>query len=229
MKISICVPCRDQVHTLFTQSLVNLTNRLTRKQIDFELHLFAGSVICESRTRLVEEALSVNSDKILFLDSDIQFPSNMIDKLYSHNKDICAATYSTRYEPMKSVAFTDPDNTEKRLDQKGLHKIWAVGMGCMLIDIDVFNTEEKNLNTSRLSASTIEQLFEDTKYNLKKVKETKQVNIGNSIDHLPVEMKKIGYATNKIINNHFLYGVLSIARGVRRPAKTINAIIGLHI
>ena len=143
MKLSICVPCRDQVHTLFTRSLVNLTNRLTRKEIDFELHLFAGSVICESRTRLVEEALSVNSDKILFLDSDIQFPSNMIDKLYSHNKDICAATYSTRYEPMQSVAFVDPDNTAKRLKENGLHKIWAVGMGCMLIDIDVFHTLPK--------------------------------------------------------------------------------------
>ena len=58
-------------------------------------------------------------------------------------------------------------------------------------DIDVFNSDEINLNTSRLSASTIEQLFEDTKYNLKKVKETKLVNIGNSIDHLPIEMKKI--------------------------------------
>ena len=58
-------------------------------------------------------------------------------------------------------------------------------------DIDVFNSEEENTNTSRLSASTIEQLFEDTKYNLKKVKETKLVNIGNSIDHLPKEMKKI--------------------------------------
>ena len=58
-------------------------------------------------------------------------------------------------------------------------------------DIDVFNSDENNLNTSRLSASTIEQLFEDTKYNLQKVKETKLVNIGNSIDHLPKEMKKI--------------------------------------
>ena len=58
-------------------------------------------------------------------------------------------------------------------------------------DIDVFNSDENNLNTSRLSASTIEQLFEDTKYNLKKVKETKLVNIGNSIDHLPREIKKI--------------------------------------
>jgi len=58
-------------------------------------------------------------------------------------------------------------------------------------DIDVFNSDEDNSNTSRLSASTIEQLFEDTKYNLKSVKETKLVNIGNSIDHLPNEMKKI--------------------------------------
>ena len=58
-------------------------------------------------------------------------------------------------------------------------------------EIDVFSSDEDNSNTSRLSASTIEQLFEDTKYNLKSVKETKLVNIGNSIDHLPNEMKKI--------------------------------------
>ncbi len=58
-------------------------------------------------------------------------------------------------------------------------------------DIDIFISEEDNSNTIRFSASTIEQLFEDTKYNLKSVKETKLVNIGNSIDHLPNEMKKI--------------------------------------
>jgi len=58
-------------------------------------------------------------------------------------------------------------------------------------DIDVFSSDEDNSNTSRLSASTIEQLFEDTKYNLESVKETKLINIGNSIDHLPNEMKKI--------------------------------------
>ena len=33
-------------------------------------------------------------------------------------------------------------------------------------DIDVFESEEENTNTSRLSASTIEQLFEDTNYNI---------------------------------------------------------------
>ena len=74
-------------------------------------------------------------------------------------------------------------NKDKLDQESGLENVFD--------DIDVFNSEDNNLNTSRLSASTIEQLFEDTKYNLKKVKETKIVNIGNSIDHLPIEMKKI--------------------------------------
>ena len=58
-------------------------------------------------------------------------------------------------------------------------------------DIEVFSTGEENTNTSRLSASTIEQLFQDTNYSLKKVKKTKLVNIGNSLDHLRKEMKSI--------------------------------------
>ena len=75
-------------------------------------------------------------------------------------------------------------------------------------DIDVFNSDDNNLNTSRLSASTIEQLFKDTKYNLKKVKETKLVNIGNSIDHLPKEMKKI--ESTKKRKNLFIQIVLPL-------------------
>ena len=58
-------------------------------------------------------------------------------------------------------------------------------------DIDVFSSDQEITNTSRLSASTIEQLFKDTNYNLKTVKKTKLVNIGNNLDHLPKEMKNI--------------------------------------
>ena len=58
-------------------------------------------------------------------------------------------------------------------------------------DIDVFSSNYENTNTSRLSASTIEQLFKDTDYTLKKVKKTKLVNIGINLDHLPTEMKNI--------------------------------------
>ncbi len=58
-------------------------------------------------------------------------------------------------------------------------------------DIDFFNTDSEGNNSSRLSAITIEQLFKDTNYDLNKVRDTKMVNIGNSIDHLPKEIKNI--------------------------------------
>ena len=46
-------------------------------------------------------------------------------------------------------------------------------------DIDVFGKEESIFNPPRLSASTIEEVFNLNKYDLKKVKKTKLINIGN--------------------------------------------------
>lgn len=139
MQIGICVPARDQVHTAFAKSLAHFTSRLTKKQIDFELHIVSGSVITESRTRLVNEALDHGATHILWLDSDIHFPANIVDCFLKHDKDIIAANYSTRYAPYQSVAFVDPNNIDKRLKStNGLHKVWAVGMGCMLVKSHVF-------------------------------------------------------------------------------------------
>lgn len=144
MLISICVPARDQVHTVFARSLAYLTSRLTSKNIKYELHIVSGSVISESRTQLANEALQANATHILWLDSDLHFPPNVVEIFLQHNKDIVAATYSTRYAPYKSVAFVDPNNTDQRLESShGLHKVWAVGMGCMMIKTDVLKNLSK--------------------------------------------------------------------------------------
>ena len=140
MKLGICVPARDQVHTLFAQSLVNLTTRLTKQNIEFELHINCGSVISQLRTNLAKEALENNATHLLWLDSDMYFTSTVAEKLLEHNLDIVAGNYSTRYSPYRSVAFTNENNIDERLTATtGLHKIWAVGMGCMLVQSTVFD------------------------------------------------------------------------------------------
>jgi len=58
-------------------------------------------------------------------------------------------------------------------------------------DIDVFGKDEKNNDPTRLSASTIEELFKDNGYNLDTVKKTKLVNVGNQLTRLPKELKNI--------------------------------------
>ena len=92
----------------------------------------------------------------------------------------------------KTIVNVSKKNFELILNKKNNKKVDEISISDNVFDdIDVFLSEEDNTNTSRLSASTIEQLFEDTNYSLKKVKKTKLVNIGNSLDHLPVEMKNI--------------------------------------
>ena len=56
---------------------------------------------------------------------------------------------------------------------------------------DFFNQTDKNSNAPRLSANTIEQLFKDTNNDLKEIRKTKLVNIDNSIDRLPKQIKNL--------------------------------------
>ncbi len=92
----------------------------------------------------------------------------------------------------KTVVNVSKKNFELALNKKNLIiEEKSTNLDEVFNDIDVFSENEKNTNTSRLSASTIEQLFKDTNYDLKTVKKTKLVNIGNNLDHLPLEMKNI--------------------------------------
>lgn len=144
MKIAICVPTRDVVHAGFAKCLANLTSSLTKDNIDYEILINLGSVIPQQRNTLVDYALQLNATHLLWLDSDMHFPHKMVQKFIKHNKDIVAATYSTRVKPQRSVAFLDQNNLDLRLAKhSGLHKVFAVGMGCMLVKKHVFENIPK--------------------------------------------------------------------------------------
>lgn len=137
--LSICVPVHVSVTAGFALCLANLTARLSSKNIKFKIHMVVGTLLSESRTALVKEAIANNSNQILWLDSDMHFPNTIYEKLNSHEKDIVAATYSTRTNPQQNVAFLDENDFSKRLSIKsGLVDVAAVGMGCMLVNIDVY-------------------------------------------------------------------------------------------
>lgn len=139
MKLAICIPARDTVYTHFTQCLNNLTNRLSRDNVEFKVFFNLGSVIPQQRLDLVESALEYNADFILWLDTDMHFPDSIFYDLKNHQTDIVAATYSTRVKPQKNVAFIDKNDSNLRLKEStGLHKVFAVGMGCMLTKTSVF-------------------------------------------------------------------------------------------
>lgn len=140
MRLAICVPVRDIVHSKFAYCLTELTSHLIRSGIDYNLFFQNGSVLPEQRAVLVNNAMNTNCDYILWIDSDMSFPKNLFQRLFAHNTDVVACTYSTRTKPYRNVAFLT-NNFNDRLDATiGVHKVFSVGMGLMLTNINVYKS-----------------------------------------------------------------------------------------
>lgn len=144
-KLAICLPCRDILHTSFAYDLARLTAYWSAKHVpkggSLMLYTSQGTLIADQRQSLVIEALNANADYILFLDTDMRFPKDLVDRLHAHGKEIVAANYSTRRVPAKPVAFANDrcdDLVYTTKDSTGLEEVAAVGMGAMLESTEVY-------------------------------------------------------------------------------------------
>ena len=92
----------------------------------------------------------------------------------------------------KEIKNNSKSNFEKVLDGEALQKSSEIDEGLNLKNLfdDVFKFDDLPSDTVRLSASTIEQLFKETDYNLKNVRKTKLVK-PVKLSLLPNEMKMI--------------------------------------
>ena len=92
----------------------------------------------------------------------------------------------------QEIENNSKSNFERVLDGENLEKSSKVDQGLNLKNLfdDVFKFDDLPSDTVRLSASTIQQLFKETNYNLKDVRKTKLVK-PVKLSLLPNEMKKI--------------------------------------
>lgn len=144
-RLAICLPCRDILHTSFAYDLARLSAYWSAKHVPAggSLMLFTsqGTLIADQRQNLVMEALKASADYILWLDTDMRFPKDLVDRLQSHREDIVACNYSTRRVPAKPVAFGDERCSTlvyTNEDSSGLESVHAVGMGAMLERTEVY-------------------------------------------------------------------------------------------
>jgi GT2 family glycosyltransferase len=144
MNVAICIPARDTVCTGFAHDLAILASRWFSELPSgsgFNIHTVSGTLIADQRMKLVLMAIKSGADYVLFLDSDMRFPSDTLHRLIVRDADIIAANYPTRRKPVKTVAFSDFKKLECIYtddDSVGTQEVDAVGMGCMLIKTSVF-------------------------------------------------------------------------------------------
>jgi hypothetical protein len=164
LKLSILVPTRDTVHSQFAYCLTQLYNLTREAGIDAYLFFDSSTILLNQRNNLVKKAKEVNSDYILWLDSDMTYPATTALRLLEHNKDIVACNYSKRTKPLKTVAYTNLNNWDSWVPmeaQNELVKVEGVGMGCMLMKLDIFEKLQKPYFEFRYKEDTQDYFGED--------------------------------------------------------------------
>lgn len=150
MKIAICTPSRDIVHAAFAFDLAQMGAYWMAKNAPSGGNLLfltsMGTLIADQRVNLAKEALEANADWILWLDTDMRFPMDLLDRLLKHRQPIVGCNYPTRVVPPRPTAQIHrnevwlPVYTDESKD--GLEQVDLLGFGAVLTSTHVFKKLE---------------------------------------------------------------------------------------
>ncbi|MBV8548452.1 MAG: hypothetical protein JO126_03230 [Alphaproteobacteria bacterium] len=133
-RVAIAVPSGDMVHAEFAMRLANMC--LNPGASCFIVNA-RSSLVMVGRNQCVQAVQLAGASHLLFLDSDIVFPTDLISRLLAHDKDIVGGLYVQRAPPHRPVGMTLEGKVEAVPD--GLHRMASLPTGCMLIKMGVFS------------------------------------------------------------------------------------------
>ena len=141
----IAVPCMDMVPATFCQSITTL-QRVGNCRIAFQM----GSLVYTSRNSLAAQALEQEADYILWLDSDMVFNPDLLERMIETAKnldaDFLTGVYYRRVEPYTPVLFEKLELREEggsewthfnQFPEDAPFKVGGCGFGCVLMSTGV--------------------------------------------------------------------------------------------
>jgi hypothetical protein len=137
----VSIPTRGLVDNNVVGSLLQLRIPGTYGQPIYALEV--GQPIDISRNIAVSKALQMNARYLLFIDSDIVFPGDTLEKLLSYRLPVVGAAYRSRGPPYNVVANVDNHQVGPEVlkdPNTDLLKVDNVGMGFTLIDMRVIKS-----------------------------------------------------------------------------------------
>lgn len=147
LRVVVCVPVEGHCEIGFTWALARATAHFAalpyEGEKEIQIAMVEGSILPEMRRRLVSQAMSINATHILWLDSDMKFPPDVIARLLNHDVAVVAANYPRKNVEARPTAYlsskeyTGPIWTTE--NSEGLQQVTVAGMGVMLTDMRIFD------------------------------------------------------------------------------------------
>lgn len=128
--ILIATPTKETVNAGFAYDLAQLLGR--EKSVKFAIS--QGTLLCNQRTELVKKMLDAHLfSHILFIDSDMRFPEDTVERLLAHKLDIVGANCVHRGSNKTNTGI-------KSKGKKGLEEVDHIGFGVILISMKAFSS-----------------------------------------------------------------------------------------
>lgn len=139
--VVLAIPTLGMVSMHFTIALIALGNPINTH---VQFRGLKGKEVGHARNVLARQAaFDLGADYVFFVDDDVIIPSDALNRLLSHQKDICAGVYYSKSPVPDPLIFTTIGGGAYRDWNVGEFigddiRITGVGMGCTLIKTDVF-------------------------------------------------------------------------------------------
>lgn len=136
--VLIGVPSLSEMKTGTVRSLFHTASAL---EVPAKLHFVTECYIHVARNKIVKEALRMGATHLMFIDSDMAFPADGVNRLLEQDKDIIGGLYYRRQAPNLPTINKLVDNqivVPHKFETKKPFKIWSVATGFMLIKTSVF-------------------------------------------------------------------------------------------
>lgn len=148
-KMAIAIITNRGVKAETVRSVMNLM--ATTKHQLLPIVATQGYTIAENRAFAVIQAIKAGCSHILFLDDDMIFPEDTLEKLLAHKQEVVGVYSFSRALPLTpTVAFMDENGNHLPHDQIAIFKrpaelfeCFSIGMGVALIDLKVFDVIDK--------------------------------------------------------------------------------------
>ncbi len=130
IKIAMGIPCNRLTKP---KTAFSLSRLIAHSKHDYHFIVSTrGFNTSENRNYIATQAVNNGCSHLFFVDDDMVFPPDTLDKLLARDKDIVGGVYKTKYEIQDDVC-------EYFDDRRGeFMKVKALGTGCLLIKTDVF-------------------------------------------------------------------------------------------
>lgn len=117
IKVMVAIPCLNDVPTKFMMSLMAL-DHYRIKGVDLNVVVVEDSMTYTARTELASQALNDKYDFILWIDSDMLFPPDMLYKMLLAKKEMVTGLYFQRRGKHKPVIYKTNEILTEKVDDK---------------------------------------------------------------------------------------------------------------